>query len=99
MFLTITGRPGLYIALPTVLLAASLLIQARGEDGRVVADGGTGVPASPTGLEITTTPGSLGVSVDWDDTADATYYRVYSRMAGFGNKMNEGPRRSHLARA
>ena len=76
MFLTITGRPGLYIALPTVLLAASLLIQARGEDGRVVADGGTGVPASPTGLEVATTPGSLDAFVDRDDTSGATYYRV-----------------------
>ena len=76
MFLTITGRPGLYIALLTVLLTAGLLILARGEDGRVVADGGTGVPASPTGLEVATTPGSLDASVDWDDTSGASHYRV-----------------------
>ncbi len=63
MFPTAIGRLGLYIALLTVLLAAGLLILARGEDARVVADGGTEVPASPSGLEVSIEPGSLAVSV------------------------------------
>ena len=76
MSLTITGRLGLYVALLTVLLAAGWLLVARGEDARVVADGGTEVPASPSGLGVSIEPGSLAVSVDWDDVAGADDYLV-----------------------
>ena len=90
MSLTITGRLGLYIALLTVLLAAGWLLVARGEDARVVADGGTGVPAAPSGLEAITTPGSLDVSADWDDVEGADEYLVRWRPKGGG--LNDGVR-------
>ena len=39
-------------------------------------------PAKPTGLSASTTPGSLDVSVDWDDTSGATSYKVRWREPG-----------------
>ena len=48
------------------------------------------VPAVPTGLRVATTPGSLDASVDWNDAPGATHYKVYWRVAGFGNSLNEG---------
>ena len=87
---TAIGRLGLYIALLTVLLAAGLLILARGEDARVVADGGTEVPARPTGLSVATEPGSLEVSADWDDVAGADDYLV--RWRPKDGQLNDGAR-------
>ena len=34
-------------------------------------------PANPTGLQVSTEPGSLDVSADWDDVDGATSYAVY----------------------
>ena len=47
-------------------------------------------PSRPTGLAVSTQPGSLSVSVDWDDVSGATHYVVRSRESGPGNALNEG---------
>ena len=47
-------------------------------------------PAMPAGLVVTTEPGSLEVSADWDDTDRATSYRVRWRDAVAGNELNAG---------
>ena len=49
-------------------------------------------PARPTGLQLGTEPGSLNVSVDWDDVDGADSYLVRWRVAGPGNTLNEGVR-------
>ena len=48
------------------------------------------VPAAPTELESSTRPGSLDVSLDWDDVPNASRYLVRWRVAGPGNQLNEG---------
>ena len=50
------------------------------------------VPAAPTGLQIDATPGSLDVSLEWDDVDGANDYLVRWRVAGPGNTLNEGVR-------
>ena len=52
--------------------------------------GQSGHPAKPTGLEVTTTDGSLAVSVDWNDVSGATSYLVRWRPAGSGHALNDG---------
>ena len=52
------------------------------------------VPVQPTGLQVATEAGSLDVSVDWDDVADADSYLVRWREAGQGNQLNAGVRPS-----
>ncbi len=47
-------------------------------------------PAKPAGLTVGTAVGSLDVSVDWDDVEGASSYRVRWRVAGSGNKLNDG---------
>ena len=48
------------------------------------------VPAVPTGLQISTEQGSLGVTLDWNDVDEAAEYWVRWRVAGPGNKLNDG---------
>ena len=48
------------------------------------------VPARPTGLSIATEPGSLDVSLDWDDVDGARRYWVRWRSADSGEKLNDG---------
>ena len=48
------------------------------------------MPAKPEGLEIATEPGSLDVSLDWDDVDGAAHYLVRWRLAGPGDPLNEG---------
>ena len=48
------------------------------------------VLAKPTGLTVSTRPGQLTVTVDWDDTPGATGYKVYWRLAGPGNRLKGG---------
>ena len=86
-----SGRSRMLSVLGAALLVFALLLvlsQTRG--GQARADGETGVPAKPDGLSVSTTPGSLDVVVDWDDTSGATHYKVRWRVAGFGNALNEG---------
>ena len=47
-------------------------------------------PAKPTELEVSTEPGSLDVSVDWDDVDGTSYYWVRWRSVDTGEKLNEG---------
>lgn len=49
-------------------------------------------PAKPTGLSVTTTAGSLEVSVEWDDVAGADRYWVRWRLHGQGQNLNAGVR-------
>ena len=48
------------------------------------------IPAEPGGLSITASPGSLEVSVDWDDVSGASYYWLRWRVSGSGSELNEG---------
>ena len=48
------------------------------------------VPATPTGLQADVTIGSLDVALDWEDVDGATSYLVRWRVAGPGNRLNEG---------
>ena len=48
------------------------------------------IPDEPTGLSVSATPGSLEVSVDWDDVSGASYYWVRWRESGPGKELNEG---------
>ena len=50
------------------------------------------IPAEPTGLQVGTEPGSLDVSLDWDDVDGADDYLVRWRVSGSGNSLNEGIR-------
>ena len=87
----LSGHSSLLSVLGTAFLAVALLLvlsQARG--GSALANDGTQPPAKPAGLSVSTEPGSLAASVDWDDTSGATYYKVRWRVAGFGNSLNEG---------
>ena len=47
-------------------------------------------PAQPTGLEVFTEPGSLDVSVDWDDVDGTVHYRVRWRSVDNGGELNDG---------
>ena len=46
-------------------------------------------PARPTGLSVSTQPGSLDVSVDWDDVTGADSYKALWRPAGLSNSLNK----------
>ena len=48
------------------------------------------IPDEPTGLSVSATPGSLEVSVDWDDVSGASYYWVRWRVSGSGSELSEG---------
>ena len=48
------------------------------------------MPAKPTGLRVSTEPGSLDVAVDWDAVDGATSYKVRWRTAEDGSKLNDG---------
>ncbi|MDE2787335.1 MAG: hypothetical protein OXL37_11825 [Chloroflexota bacterium] len=47
-------------------------------------------PAKPTGLRVSTTDGSLEVSVDWNDVSGATSYLVRWRERSEGSSLNTG---------
>ena len=55
-----------------------------------VQESPTDPPARPTGLSAETEPGSLEVSLDWDDVDGATQYLVRWREAGAGKELNAG---------
>ena len=48
------------------------------------------VPDRPTGLQVKTEPGSLEVSLDWDDVPGPAVYRVRWRGTDSGSRLNEG---------
>ena len=48
------------------------------------------VPAQPTGLRVATEPGSLRVSLDWDDVDGAGRYWVRWRSVDTGENLNDG---------
>ena len=48
------------------------------------------IPDEPADLSVSATPGSLEVSVDWDDVPGASYYWVRWRESGSGNELSEG---------
>ena len=76
------------LILLTVLAAASAVFI-----GEIVAQDPDGL-SKPKGLQVTTNPGSLNVSVNWDDVDGATHYSVRWRVQGPGNPLNEGVRPS-----
>ncbi len=79
-------------AIRSTLLAAVLLTLIWAGTTTAHAQGER--PAKPTGLRVTTVPGSLEVSVEWNDVAGAADYRVRWRVAGPGNRLNDGVRAS-----
>ena len=48
------------------------------------------LPGKPAGLQADTEPGSLDMSLDWDDVDGATHYLVRWRSVDDGDKLNEG---------
>ena len=72
--------------LVALLTAATVLVPVAGP----ASASGVQVPAKPSGLDAETTAGSLDVSVDWDDVAGATEYRVRWRLSGPGQALNVG---------
>ena len=88
MTATILRRFGLTFILLSALAAVSLVF--IGEMGAQDPDG---LP-KPKRLQVTTNPGSLNVSVNWDDVDGATHYSVRWRVQGLGNPLNEGVKRS-----
>ena len=48
------------------------------------------VPAAPNGLQINTEQGSLDVTLDWNDVDGTAEYWVRWRVAGPGNRLNDG---------
>ena len=73
-----------------LLLALLLTLTWNGGGPAVAQEGEATAPARPSGLQASTTPGSLDVSVDWDDVEGADSYLVRWREAGPGNALNEG---------
>ena len=77
-------------------LVVAQVVVWTGEDSARANDG-TEAPAKPTGLRVATEPGSLGVSVDWDDVDGATSYWVRWRLSHPDHKLNEGVRLTDLS--
>ena len=71
-----------------LLTAATVLVPVSSP----ASASGVQVPAKPSGLDADATAGSLVVSVDWDDVAGATEYRVRWRRSGPGQALNDGLR-------
>ena len=81
-------RVGLFFALLLALVATLPLTWAGGSPAD--ADDEKEPPPSPAELRLTTTPGSLDVSVDWDNVHGASYYWVRWRAASRGTTLNDG---------
>ena len=77
-------------------LVVAQVVVWTGEDSARANDG-TEAPAKPTGLRVATEPGSLGVSVDWNDVDGATSYWVRWRLFHPDHKLNEGVRLTGLS--
>ena len=84
MATTALRRLGLFLALIAALLVAALALI-----GQAGTDDGEQLPA-PSGLQVSTERASLDVPMDWDDVDGAASYWVRWRVAGPGNKLNEG---------
>ena len=70
------------------VFAVALVVTGTGGSPAMADD--SEVPAEPTELRIDTEPVSPDVSLDWDDVDGASRYWVRWRVAGPGNKLNEG---------
>ncbi len=78
--MTLVGA-ALVVALALMLsLPWSAVSPARADDSP---------PSKPAGLSVSAQPGSLSVSVDWDDITSATHYSVRWRESGPGNPLSE----------
>ena len=88
------GFPYSRYALLAALGLAALLVAALPTSSPAVAADEDKVPARPTGLQVSTTTGSLGVSVGWDGVGGASDYLVRWRSADGGDKLNDGFRTS-----
>ncbi|MDE2745757.1 MAG: fibronectin type III domain-containing protein, partial [Chloroflexota bacterium] len=96
----------LFLAATAALIASTLLLsEIDRTDARTAAparsdaplgakaeepESPTDPPARPTGLSVATEPGSLEVSLDWDDVDGASQYLVRWREAGAANELNAG---------
>ena len=81
---TTLGRLGFFLTLAAVVAIAFL---AGGGVQTLTADS---PPVKPTGLLVASEPGSLDVSVDWDDVDDADSHLVRWRVAGPDHQLNDG---------
>ena len=84
MAATTARRLGLFLALSAALLIAGLTLI-----GQAGANDGDGLPA-PNELQVSTQRGSLDVALDWNDVDGAASYLVRWRVAGPGNRLNDG---------
>ena len=81
MKMTTLGRLGFFLTLASVVAIAFW----RGGVQTLTADS---PPVKPTGLLVASEPGSLDVSVNWDDVDDADSYLVRWREAGPDHQLN-----------
>ena len=81
------------LCLTALLVAAALTLfwSAAAPAGAQDAND-TEVPAKPAGLSVATEPGSLDVSVDWDDVNGVDDYLVRWRPHGPDQELNDGVR-------
>ena len=81
------------LCLTALLVAAALALFWSAAAPAGAQDGSdTEVPAKPTGLSVATEPGSLEVSVDWDDVDGADDYLVRWRPHDTDQELNDGVR-------
>ena len=73
------------------LVLFATLVASSTAAAPALADG-TGVPAKPAGLSVSTEPGSLDVSVAWDEVDGADEYWVRWRPFQPDHNLNEGVR-------
>ncbi|MDE2824366.1 MAG: hypothetical protein OXK79_12770, partial [Chloroflexota bacterium] len=81
-------REGLALVLSLALVLAAVLVWAAASPAG--ADEGTGPPVKPTGLSVSTEPGSLDAGVSWNDVEGADFYWVRWRVYARGEKLNDG---------
>ena len=85
------ARPLLLVSV-LVFVLALLAALWSGDSPTAAENGDTKPPARPGGPSLDTEPGSLDVSVDWDDVDGADDYLVRWRRHGPGQELNEGVR-------
>ena len=85
----VTSVPRRWPLLVVFLAALAVFWTATAPAGAQDA-GETEVPAKPTGLSVDTVPGSLDVSVEWDEVDGAASYPVRWRRFHPDSQLNEG---------
>ncbi|MDE2988926.1 MAG: SwmB domain-containing protein [Chloroflexota bacterium] len=73
-----------------LVLAALALLCGSALPAGAESEAETAPPAKPTGLTVSSQPGSLEVGLDWDDVEGAGSYLLRWRLGAKGEKLNDG---------